>query len=147
MRNGESINLTAPYNVGGSGDDPDIISGAQYKTIVSYSDDNQFIADLPWSITYVGYNNSDDLLDSGEKAEITVWLADRVTGVANATDSGGIDIMDGSAGDGGEAGISSVSNAPGVNDSWTLEVKPENGATLNIERVLPGRINTIMDLR
>jgi len=144
---GESINLTPPYNVGGSGDDPDLISGAQYRTIISYTDENQYIADLPWSITFPGYDNSDNLLDPGEKAEITVWLADRVTGVAAATTAGGIDIMDGSSGDGGEAGITSTSTAPGVNDKWTIEVKPESGASLNIQRTLPGRLDTIMDLR
>jgi flagellin FlaB len=144
---GESINLTPPYTAGGTGDDPDLSSGAQYKTIISYTDDNQFLNDLPWSITYPGYDNSDNLLDPGEKAEITVWLADRVTGVAAATTAGGIDIMDGSSGDGGEAGITSTSTAPGVNDKWTIEVKPESGASLNIQRTLPGRLDTIMDLR
>ena len=144
---GEAVNLTPPYIVGNDGDDPDIVSGAQYRMIVSYADNNQFINDLPWTVSFPGFDNGDNLLDAGEKAEITVWLADRVTTVANATDSGGIDIMDGSSGDGGESGISSTSTAPGVNDSWTLEVKPERGATLNIERTLPGRLDTIMDLR
>jgi flagellin FlaB len=144
---GEAINLTPPYTVSGSGDDPDIVSGAQYKMIISYADDDQYLNDLPWSITFPGYDNGDDLLDAGEKAEITVWLADRVTGVANPTDSGGIDIMDGSSGDGGSGGFTSTSTVPGVNDKWTIELKPESGATLNIERRLPGRLDTIMDLR
>ena len=144
---GESINLTPPYTVGGDGDDPDFDSTAQYKMIVSYSDDDQFLNDLPWSVTFPGFDNGDTLLDAGEKAEITVWLADRVTGVANATDSGGIDIMDGVDTDGGTGGFASTSTVPGVNDRWTIELKPESGATLNIERTLPGRLDKVMDLR
>ena len=143
---GESINLTPPYTAGGTGDDPDLSSGAQYKTIISYTDDNQFLNDLPWSITYPGYDNSDNLLDAGEKAEITVWLADDVTGTTD-TSAGGIDIMDGTSGDGGTGGYTTSSTVPGVNDKFTIEVKPESGATLNIERTLPGRLDTIMDLR
>ena len=144
---GEPVNLTPPYTVGGSGDDPDIVAGAKYRTIISYSDSNQFLNDLPWTVAFPGFDNGDNLLDAGEKAEITVWLADRVTGVTNATDTGGIDLMDGSSGDGGDGGFTATSTVPGVNDRWTLEVKPETGATLNIERTLPGRLHTIMDLR
>ncbi len=144
---GESINLTPPYTEGLSGDDPDIDSGAQYRMIVSYSDDSQYLNDLPWTVSFPGYDNGDTLLDAGEKAEITVWLADRVTGVTNATDSGGIALMDGVSGDGGTGGFASTSTVPGVNDRWTIELKPESGATLNIERTMPGRLDTIMDLR
>ncbi|MDA1258711.1 MAG: hypothetical protein O3C10_12870 [Chloroflexi bacterium] len=144
---GESVNLTPPYLAGGSGDDPDIVSAAQYRTIISYSDTNQFLNDLPWTVTFPGFDNGDNLLDAGEKAEITVWLADRVTTVTNATDSGGIALMDGSSGDGGAGGFAATSTVPGVNSKWSLEIKPENGATLNIERTLPGRLDTIMDLR
>ena len=68
-------------------------------------------------------------------------------GVTNATDSGGIDLMDGVATDGGTGGFASTSTVPGVNDRWTIEVKPETGATINIERTLPGRLDAIMDLR
>ena len=146
---GEAINLTAPYDLDGGGvNDPDSVSGAQYRMIISYADDDQYLNDLPWSVTFPGYDNNDTLLDPGEKAEITVWLADRVTGVPNATDAGGIDIMDGNDNpDGGTGGFASTSTAPGVNDKWTIELKPESGATLNIERTLPGRLDTIMDLR
>ncbi|MBT3942013.1 MAG: hypothetical protein HOF43_04780 [Chloroflexi bacterium] len=131
---GESINLTPPYTAGGTGDDPDLSSGAQYRTIISYTDENQFFNDVPWSVTFPGYDNSDNLLDPGEKAEITVWLADDVTGTTD-TSAGGIDIMDGTSGDGGTGGYTTSSTVPGVNDKFT------------IERTLPGRLDTIMDLR
>jgi flagellin FlaB len=143
---GEAINLTPPYTVNGASIDPDVVSGAQYKMIVSYADDNQFLNDVPWPVTYPGYDNGDNLLDPGEKAEITVWLFDRDFGVTNATDNSGIILMNGVS-PGGDGGFADTNNIIGVNDKWTIEIKPESGATLNIERTMPGRLDTVMDLR
>ena len=143
---GEAINLTPPYTANGAAFDPDPSSGAQYKMIVSYADDNQFLNDVPWSVTFPGYDNSDNLLDAGEKAEITVWLFDRNFAVTDATDNNGIVLMD-DGGAGGDGGFANTDNIIGVNDKWTIEIKPESGATLNIERTMPGRLDTIMDLR
>ena len=137
---GESIDLTPPYTANGADDDPDVSSGAQYRTIISYSDKNQFLNDLPWTIFWPGFNNNDNMLDPGEKAEITVWLFDRDNNVANATDSNGIKVSL-------TGGLTSSSTIPSVNDKFTLEVKPESGATLNIQRTLPGRLDSIIDLR
>ncbi len=144
---GEAIDLTPPYTVASDGDDPDIVSGARSETIISYSDSNQFMSDLPWSIAWPGYDNGDNLLEDGEAAEITVWLADRVTTLTNATDSGGIALMDGSAGDGGTGGFAATCTVPGGDDRWTIEIKPDDGSKLNIERSLPSGLKAIMDLR
>lgn len=143
---GEQVNLTPPYEVGSDGDDPDFVSGARVETVISYSDPNQFLSDLPWTITWVGAYNGDNILDPGEAAEITVWLADRVTTVSNAIDSGGIALMDGSSRDGGVGGIAAASTVPGAGDKFTIEVTSDRGATLNIERELPSPLETIMDL-
>jgi len=143
---GEAINLTPPYTAGGTGDDPDYDSAAQYRMIVSYSDDSQYLNDLPWSVSFPGYDNGDTLIDAGEKAEIKVWLFDRNFAVTNATDNSGIVLMDG-GGAGGDGGFATTANIVGVNDRWTIELKAESGTTLNIERNMPGRLDTIMDLR
>ncbi|MDP6823770.1 MAG: hypothetical protein QF554_10830 [Dehalococcoidia bacterium] len=143
---GEPVNLTPPYTADGATIDPDPSSGAQYKMIVSYADENQILSDVPWSVSWPGYDNSDSLLDPGEKAEITVWLFDRDFAVTNATDNSGIVLMDG-GGAGGDGGFATTTNIIGVNDKWTIELKPESGATLNIERRMPGRLDSIMDLR
>ncbi len=143
---GEPVNLTPPYTEGASGDDPDIVASAQYRTVVSFTDDNQLLNDLPWSVTYVGYNNGDSQLDAGEKAEITVWLLDRVTGTAIGS-NGSVALMDGSAGDGGAGGMADTSTVLATNAEFTLEVKPEAGAVLNIQRTLPAVFQTIMDLK
>jgi flagellin FlaB len=44
---GEPVDLTPPYTADGSATDPDISSGAEYKTIISYSDINQVMSDVP----------------------------------------------------------------------------------------------------
>ena len=44
---GEPGYLTPPYTADGSAADPDISSGAEYKTIISYSDINQVMSDVP----------------------------------------------------------------------------------------------------
>ncbi len=143
---GEAINLTPPYTADGLTIDPDFVSGAQYRMIVSYADDSQYLNDLPWSVSWPGYDNSDDLLDPGEKAEISIWLFDRDFGKANATDNSGIILMNGVS-PGGDGGFANTNNIITVNDRWTIELKPESGATLNIERTMPGRLDSIMDLR
>ena len=144
---GRPVNLTPPYTVGGTGDDPDIDAASKYRTIVSYTDKNQFLNDLPWTVTFPGFDNGDFLLDPGELAELTVWLTDRVTSVANATDPGGIALMDGSSGDGGAGGFAATSTVLAQYDQFTIEIKPESGATLTIERTVPGRLDTILDLK
>jgi flagellin FlaB len=138
---GEPINLTPPYDSNDAADDPDVVSpAAQYKTVITYSDDDQFVNDMPWSVTFPGYDNGDNLLDPGEKAEITVWLFDRDNTVTNATDTNGIKVS-------ATGGLLSASTIPDEGDRFTLEIKPESGATLNIERRLPAALTTIMDLR
>jgi flagellin FlaB len=76
---GEPVDLTPPYTSDGSGTDPDISAGAEYKTVVSYNDKNQVMSDVPWTVDWLGGSNSDNLLEQGEKAEISVWLLIRDT--------------------------------------------------------------------
>ena len=61
-----TINLTPPYSVDDASLDSDVVSGAQNKTIVTYSDANQHLSDLPWSITWPRYSDDDNVLDPGE---------------------------------------------------------------------------------
>ena len=141
---GEPVDLTPPYTANGSGTDPDFSSGAEYKTIISYTDINQHMADVPWSVSWIGNNNSDSLLEEGEKAEITVWLLNRATGTAvtNAASTGYW-----TADSNGSHGYLSTSTLIGTNDQFTLEMKPNSGAVLAIQRTVPSRLDTVMDLK
>ena len=143
---GEPVDLTPPYLEGLSGTDPDESSGAEYKTVISYTDSNQYLNDVPWSVSWVGNANSDSLLEEGEKAEITVWLLMRMTGVSAATDDDGVNYYTTADGN-GSVGMTSTNTIIGTNDQFTIEMKPESGAVLTIQRTSPSRLDTIMDLK
>jgi flagellin FlaB len=142
---GDAVDLTAPYAQGDDGTDPDETTAAEYKTVISYTDKTQYLSDVPWTVDWVGNSNSDSLLEEGEKAEITVWLLERNTGTAIGTaDSVGeyaaVDTE-------GASGILQGGTLLGTYDQFTLEVKPESGAVLTIQRTAPGRLDTVMDLK
>ena len=145
---GEPVDLTPPYNTDDSLTDPDIVSNAEYKTVVSYSDTNQFLADVPWTVSWVGNNNSDNLLEEGEKAEISVWLLTRdySTQATDPTATGGVEFYP-YADTNGARGMLSTDTVIGTNDQFTLEMKPESGAVLTVQRTAPSRLDTIMDLK
>ncbi|MCJ7522136.1 MAG: hypothetical protein MUP21_07965 [Dehalococcoidia bacterium] len=87
-------------------------------TIMSFTDSAQHVADLAWTTTFVGTNNLDDLLENEEQVIVTI----------DFTDS--------------DAPVTGL----GIYDSFVIEVKPVTGAALVMERTLPGRIDTVMDL-
>jgi flagellin FlaB len=143
---GEPVDLTPPYTTDDSGTDPDFVASAEYKTVISYIDQNLYLSDVPWTVSWVGNSNSDDLLEEGEKAEITVWLLQRDPDVTNATDNNGIQYYP-SADANGARGMLSSDTIVGTNDQFTIEMKPESGAVLTIQRWAPSRLDTIMDLK
>jgi flagellin FlaB len=143
---GEPVDLTPPYTANDAATDPDISSNAEYKTVVSFTDKNQFLADVPWSVSWIGNNNSDNLLEEGEKAEISVWLLRRDNTVTNATDNDGVIFYSGADANGAR-GMLSTDTIVGTNDQFSLEVKPDTGAVLNIQRTIPSRLDTVMDLK
>ena len=137
---GDPIDLTPPYTKDDTGTDPDVSSGAEYVTTISYTDQNQFLNDVPWSIAWPGYDNSDNILETNEKAEITVWLLNRNTQTAIGS-SDSIAYMT------TEGGMTSSNTVLTINDDFTIELKPARGAPLVIERTLPARLDTVMDLK
>jgi flagellin FlaB len=143
---GEPVDLTAPYSWDDSGTDPDIVPGNTAATVVSYADENQRLSDVPWSTVFIGTNNGDALLEDGEKAEVTVWLMDRITGVStSANDS--IAYMDGnSANGGGATGLTSSSSLIIKSTRFVLEMSPQTGAPLTIQRSVPPGLRAVMNM-
>ena len=142
---GEPVDLTPPYTANDAGTDPVIVTDAEYRTVISYIDKNQFLADVPWSISWVGNNNSDNLLEEGEKAEVSVWLLKRDNTFA-ATANNGVDYW-AAADVNGARGLLSTDTFLTTNDQFTVEMSPESGAVLTIQRFAPSRLDTIMDLK
>ncbi len=94
----------------------------QNKVIISYTDNYVQYTSLPWALTKLATNNTDNLLDKNELFLITI----DVSGVT--------------------AGAGSEEEKMGAYHQFTLEIKPPSGATLAIERTLPGRVDSIVNL-
>jgi flagellin FlaB len=61
---GQAIDLT-----------PNTDGNSTHATIISYTDKNQHVSDLPWTVSWIGKNNSDKSLDQDEQAVIRVDLS------------------------------------------------------------------------
>ena len=136
---GEPVDLTPGYTAGGTGTDPDVDSTAKQVTVISYSDKDIFLPDVPWTLSWPGDDDGDSLLENNEKAEVTVWLLNRDFAVTSIGSADSVTVMS-------SRGITSASDVPLVNDEFTLEVKPPSGAVLNIQRTFPSQFDTVMDL-
>lgn len=128
---GEEIDLTPPNTTDDSAPDPDANSGAESVMIVSYSDENQNINDLDWTVDFIGKTNGDFILDPDEQAEITLWLHDY---------------------DGTDYNLGTATNTMylttrlGINTKFRVEVKPQEGSVLVLERTTPPRLQPIIEL-
>ena len=128
---GNEIDLTPPNLTDGTTPDPDANPGVQTITIISYSDENQFIKDLDWTIDFVGRTNGDFILDPDEQAEITVWLHDQDSTDYNL---------------GTVTNVQYLTTRLGINTKFRLEVKPGQGSVLVLERTTPSRLQPIIEL-
>lgn len=144
---GEAIDLTPPYTADDSGTDPDIDATAEYRTIVSYTDENQFLPDVPWTVRFVGEASSDNLLEAGEKAEMTVWLLRRDYSVGTVSDADAVLEYTGADANGAHGILETGGTLLTPNDKFTLEIKPNAGSVMTLQRTLPPRLDTVMDLR
>ncbi len=112
--NGEAVDLTVTTDSDADGDLSDEAS-PNHTTIITYLDKTQRKEDIAWTKTEVGRGDGDDLLEPGEKFEITVKLNGLTTPLTTDT-------------------------------TFTLEVKPEKGSALIIERTTPAVIDTFNNL-
>ena len=84
--------------------------------VISYSDADNMIPTLNWTIEKLSTINADNLLDSNELFQVDVTIPT----------TGNVSI--------------------GAYDSFSLEVKPADGPVLPIERRIPGRISQYVNL-
>jgi flagellin FlaB len=130
---GVPLDLTPEYTVLGNGH-LDLTTDDANKLQIAYNDSVVTIPDCAWTVAFVGKNNSDYMLDPGEKAVITVWLQDYTSGswvnTANGDDNPWL----------------GVGKFLDTNHTFTLEVKPSTGATVSIERTTPAFIDPVINL-
>jgi flagellin FlaB len=98
---------------------PDITGNTSNKVIISYSDQYQFVPSLNWTLTKLNTGDADNLLDKNELFLVTVDLS-------QITDN--------------------TSMLPGPYHTFSLEIKPPIGAVLVLERTVPARVESIVNL-
>ncbi len=91
-------------------------SGNLSSLIISYSDADNLIPSVNWTMTKLSAVNTDNLLDPNELFQITVTMPT----------SGNISI--------------------GPYESFELEIIPADGPVLSVERTVPGRVSQYVNL-
>jgi archaellin len=111
---GEPIDVSEP---GDSDADGLSDSDSTHTLVLTYMDKNQVVRDAYWTNIFIGQNDGDDLLESGEKVELNV----RLTGLSNPY--------------------------PVTGDTrFDLEIRAESGGSIVVERTMPDLIDTVMNL-
>jgi flagellin FlaB len=122
---GSSIDFTPPgADVGNDGKADEV--APTNKVVISYIDQNQKVNDLYWTLTKLGSSNADDLLDAGEKFQITIGNAVHSAAGGNLADALGVRL--------------------GPNTTFTIEVVTPTGSTLTLERTTGAVITAAMNL-
>ena len=114
---GEPIDMTTPT--------AGMPANSGHVCICSYIDDNQYVNDVFWAVEWLGDYDADNLLEIGEKAQITVQCKG-----ATGIDGSGTDLT------------SDLQQ----NQKFTIEFKPPVGSVVTIERWVPARVDPVMDL-
>jgi flagellin FlaB len=121
---GESIDFTEP--TADSSNAGLAAAASTNKVVIKYIDAAQTITDLYWQATPLGVNDTDDLLDEGEKFQIVVGSLISGNAGGNLIDALGTDL--------------------GINTTFSLEIITPSGAVLEIERTTPASIESKMNL-
>ena len=98
--------------------------------MISYLDQYQKLDDVFWTLSKLGSSNAGNLLDPGEKFQITI----------------GNDLSHADSGAGSGNLVDALTHHLGPGTRFTLEVKTPSGSTLTLERVIPAVIDTVMNL-
>ena len=88
------------------------------KCVISITTDGDYQNDIAWTTAFIGTDNGNNLLETGEQCEIT------------------IDVH----------GLSLAGGDLGANKVFSIQVKPALGSTITIQRQLPPAIEPVMDL-
>jgi flagellin FlaB len=72
-----AVTVTLTNTLGGQAIDltPNPTGNETHTTIISYTDSNQHVADMPWTVSWIGKNNGDKSLDQDEQAVIRINLS------------------------------------------------------------------------
>jgi flagellin FlaB len=94
---------------------------ATNKCVISLSTLEDYLNNIKWSKVAIGHADDDNLLEQGEQFEITIDLDDLGDGMA-------------------------LTNPLAASDVFNIQMKPNMGSTITIQRTLPAQIDLVMDL-
>jgi flagellin FlaB len=100
-----------------AGGSPVDFSTTNRVVILEYRDSDQRIEISDWTVDWMGYNDSDTLLEERELAEVTVPIS------------------------------SNLSTQLSTNKTFVIEVKPPRGSVLPLERTTPANLDLVNDLK
>ena len=112
-----TVTFTLASVAGGTGVNITDTTSSDNVVVMSFLDDAVYNNELDWRMTWVTRGDSDDLLETGELAEITIDLTDTDNGITL-----------------------------GANTEFKLEVKPPQGGVLPILRTTPPSLDSVMSL-
>jgi len=121
---GEPVNFTQPNAAVGNTGLAD--TSSSNVVVISYIDQDQRVDDLYWTVTKLGSANTNNLLESNEKFQVTI----------------GSDTQGASGGN----LVNALSPTLGISKSFTIELKSPIGAVLTFERTTPPYIDSVMHL-
>jgi flagellin FlaB len=96
-------------------------STATNKCVISLSTRDDYLNDIKWTQTPIGNADNDNLLEVGEQFEITIDTTSLGTG-------------------------KSLTNTLSANEVFNIQIKPNLGSTITIQRTLPAAIDPVMNL-
>jgi archaellin len=120
------VDLTPPYTTNSSGMDPDA-SGLAYSTLLTFSSYDFQVRNAAWTVSFPGTDDGDYMLESGERAEVTLWL--HPYDGANAHYDMGTDSSD--------PYVDASAGLLSANRPFTIEIVTSGSAALTIQRVTP----------
>ena len=80
----ESVVFTVAKVSGGEAVDMTDTSGTN-TTVIGYRDESQYVNEVDWTVSWIGDNDGDALLEDGELAEVSVDLSGLTTPLAGNT--------------------------------------------------------------
>jgi len=96
-------------------------SSATNKCVISLSTKADYLNNIEWTVDPIGAADTDNLLETGEQFQITI----------DTTDLG--DSL-------------SLTDTLSANEVFNIQIKPNLGSTITVQRTLPAQIDPVMDL-
>jgi flagellin FlaB len=122
---GEAVDFTEP-TADNATNPGTAAAGSSNKVVINYIDQYQNVKNLYWTVTRMGADDGDNLLEINEKFQINVGSDTPGTEGGNLIDALDTDLT--------------------VNKTFDLEVITPAGAVLTVERTTPAFIDAVMNL-